>query len=158
MSKYTQAFLIYMMFIFVGQLFLKLWSLFSVKVHAYNQKNYPDTDGFEPLYFTIYFLSYFFNLGVVYISTALNSEVKYFIFLILAFNIFITILLYKKINPDLTRTVSSESVYLESKFITKVKDREKVINTNYFLNTFYQVSVIINTIITITIYLIGLLI
>ncbi|MGI6782531.1 MAG: hypothetical protein ACOX56_06960 [Acholeplasmataceae bacterium] len=151
MDEQLRQLLIFIGVILIGQVGLKLWSLFSIPFHKFNKDKFSNQHGLDELYFIIYGLLYFFHLGVVYVTLSITYKIGYYIFIILVLNITLTILIYQKINPELTQIVSHEKVILESKNLYK-NENKKWVYVHYFLNTFYQISIVVNSIVAITVY------
>ncbi|CCV63580.1 hypothetical protein BN85400030 [Alteracholeplasma palmae J233] len=152
MSEKEKQLLIFIIMILASQLFLKLWSFISRYVHKTNHKYFENKNGLEEFYYTIYFMIILISLGVIYAFVIINYEIKYYSLFILALSLLVSFLLYKKINPTLTKITSDENCFIQSKRFFG-NNKTKIQNTHYFINTFYQFSLIFNTIAALIVYL-----
>lgn len=152
MGQKEKELLILIVIALVGQLLLKLWSKFGNTIHKINDKYFHDRNGLEDFYFSVYFLIYAMSLGIVYFYTTLIFSINYYILLVLLFVIIISFLTYKRINPVLTKIISDENCFAQSKRFFG-RNQEQIRNLHFFSNTFYQYSLFINSIIALTVYL-----
>lgn len=149
---FTQLIIVYILIVFLAQVLLKLLSLFGKIIHRIDEKHYPDQNGFEDFYFLIYFFIYLFSLGVIYTYTALNYEIYNYIFLVLAASLLLSFVIYKGINPALTKLISTEDCFTRSKRALG-RNVESIKKMHYFMNTFFQISIIICSVIVIVQYI-----
>src|SRR5690554_6110901 len=145
MGENEQMFIIFIIIALLGFLVIKLWSLFWNKIHKANKKYFHEKSGLEEFYFSIYFILFLFSSGIIYAYTALNYKIGYYVFILLGISIVLSFLMYKKLNPTLTKIISNEGIFAQSKFFGKYRSL-RTLYIYYYFNTFYLFSIIINTI------------